>query len=490
MGLSDRPGKWAGAPVWGVVVSAFLGFMLLTGGISIPSSMMIYLHTALSACLILAGLWRLQQKGFPTALAMVGAVLAILSLLLVLLQLLPLPPEIWSHLPSRDLAAHNFELLGLPLPWMPLSLSPEGTRLAGIAMLPGLACFIAVLTTSPRQLLLPCLTVLLCAIVSVLFAVVQYSQGPESSFYLYDVSVGAGTGTFNNRNNFAAQLYTALPFIGIVVAIVRSQWRAPALLSGLFGLLFAGVILAGLAVSGSRSGIIFAMLAVFCAVILASGGLAGSRLSAAGYGLVGLLVGLFVIGQASMIGLLRIVASDPLNEYRGVISDGSLRLLSENFVSGSGFGSFVPLYQAHEQPAEMLGNFVNHAHNDWLELAIEGGLPAIALELSFLAWFVFAAVRVWRYGQGGKTAMLQRAASLIIPLLLAHSCLEFPLRTPALLSLFGFLCGLLCLPPDVATSTKSSKNSTRKPPTVGNPELRPFRRPETGFRSTMGSSLQ
>jgi O-antigen ligase len=179
-----------------------------------------------------------------------------------------------------------------------------------------------------------------------------------------------------------------------------------------------------------------------------------------------------------------------LNEYRGVISDGSLRLLSENFVSGSGFGSFVPLYQAHEQPAEMLGNFVNHAHNDWLELAIEGGLPAIALELSFLAWFVFAAVRVWRYGQGGKTAMLQRAASLIIPLLLAHSCLEFPLRTPALLSLFGFLCGLLCLPPDIATSTKSSKNSTRKPPTVGNPELRPFRRPETGFRSTMGSSLQ
>jgi O-antigen ligase len=486
MTLGDK----AEFPTWGIVVSVFLGLMLVTGGISIPSNKIIYAHTVLSVCLILAGLWRLQRLGFPTFLSMVGGVLAMLSMLLVLLQLVPLPPEIWSHLPSRELAARNFQLLSLPSPWMPLSLSPEGTRLAGIAILPGIACFIAVLTANIRQLLLPCLVILLCAIVSVLMAVVQYSQGPESSLYLYDVSPGAGTGTFNNRNNYAAQLYTALPFVGVVAASMRSQRRVPALLLGIFGLLFAGVILAGLAVSGSRSGIIFAMLAVFFAVILASGGLSGSRLSTAAYGMMSLMIGLFIIGQSSMIGLLRIVASDPLNEYRSVISDGSFSLLYEHFVSGSGFGTFVPLYQAHEQPAQMLGNFVNHAHNDWLELAIEGGLPAIALEIGFLVWYLFAAVRVWRYGQGGKTAMLQRAASLVIPLLLLHSGLEFPLRTPALLTLFGFLCGLLCLAPAVPPVSKGGKSSEGRVSSAQNQKIKPFQSPGGGFKPMIPSSLQ
>ena len=38
-------------------------------------------------------------------------------------------------------------------------------------------------------------------------------------------------------------------------------------------------------------------------------------------------------------------------------------------------------------PATIERTYVNHAHNDYLELALEGGIPAIVLMLLFLAWW-------------------------------------------------------------------------------------------------------
>ena len=40
-------------------------------------------------------------------------------------------------------------------------------------------------------------------------------------------------------------------------------------------------------------------------------------------------------------------------------------------------------------------SYVNHAHNDWLELWLTGGAPAIVLAVGFLAWLAASTFRLW-----------------------------------------------------------------------------------------------
>ena len=95
-------------------------------------------------------------------------------------------------------------------------------------------------------------------------------------------------------------------------------------------------------------------------------------------------------------------------------------------------------------------SYVNHAHNDWLELWLTGGIPAILLALAFLAWLAASTVRLWRSDelQGSVLDLaLARAAPIVIVLLLLHSAVDYPLRIPALSVLFAIACAFLIYPP-------------------------------------------
>jgi len=77
--------------------------------------------------LVQAGLWREHRF----ALSLLAALVAV-----PLLQLIPLPPTIWTALPGRDQMALALELAGLPPGWSPLSLAPEQTWRAALALTP------------------------------------------------------------------------------------------------------------------------------------------------------------------------------------------------------------------------------------------------------------------------------------------------------------------------------------------------------------------
>src|SRR5262249_15622182 len=92
------------------------------------------------------------------------------------------------------------------------------------------------------------------------------------------------------------------------------------------------------------------------------------------------------------------------------------------------------------------GFYVNHVHNDWLELWLTGGIPAIVLVVGFLVWLVAAMVRVWKSGEPEAPILdlaLAQAASISIVLLLLHSAIEFPLRVTAVTVLFAIACAYL-----------------------------------------------
>jgi O-antigen ligase len=218
-----------------------------------------------------------------------------------------------------------------------------------------------------------------------------------------------------------------------------------------------------------------------------------ARFSATAFGLIGILGGLLVIAQASLVGFLRLAQTDAINDIRTTIHEDSLILLKTHYVFGSGFGSFVPLYQGNETPERMQTNFINHAHNDWMEMLIEGGLPAGVLMALGVVWLLVMAVRIWRYGNGAKTAPFQSVATIVIPLMLAHSAFDYPLRTPAHLVLFAFLCGIMTLPVMMAPKTVQPQATSRTRMTPGTfrptassvPPSRPGRR--AGGLRPMGS---
>jgi O-antigen ligase len=102
-----------------------------------------------------------------------------------------------------------------------------------------------------------------------------------------------------------------------------------------------------------------------------------------------------------------------------------------------------------ETPTTLVPVFVNHAHNDWLEVWLEGGWPALAILAAFLIWFASVAVRRWRTYWPNEAVLdrsLSRAGTIVVPLLMLHSAVDYPLRTTALKCLAAFCCALV-IPP-------------------------------------------
>ena len=96
-----------------------------------------------------------------------------------------------------------------------------------------------------------------------------------------------------------------------------------------------------------------------------------------------------------------------------------------------------------------MDTFANRAHNDVLELWLETGVFGLVLMTVFGFWFIGRSLASWRGAISQEFPVdgtLARAATIIIGLLVAHSLVDYPLRTNAILAVFVFCCALL-LPP-------------------------------------------
>ena len=188
------------------------------------------------------------------------------------------------------------------------------------------------------------------------------------------------------------------------------------------------------------------------------------------------VLGVLIVGQSSVLGLLRIANTDAAADHRSSFATTTWNAALQYFPTGSGFGSFVPIYQTREMPETLVPEYVNHAHNDWLELLLEGGLPAVVLLGLFLVWLGIGGLRAWR-----GNLFAQRTGFVVVALLIAHSVVDYPLRTPALMVFFAIFCGLIALP--VQTSNRMLKKKRIVPVSQATEDVgpRPFRRPEQGF---------
>ena len=456
---------------WGMAVAAWFTLMILGGGDSAPAPAALALQTLSSATVALMSLWYLR-RGFPTWMATAGTALLFASLSLVWLHLVPLPPDLWSGLPHRELIAETYRLSGQSLPWRPLTANPDGSLGAAMAFLPAVASFLAALTLDSRSIAWVGISILCCALLGVAIALAQIG-GTFTDIAPIEgqTVVRTASGSFSNRNFFAAQLFSAIPFVAALAVSISERRHVRSWLTAVFALAYMLILLLGLALVGSRGGIILAMVSVFLTFAFVFRLPHAARPGAA---LFACLAGLFVISQASMVGILRLTQRDPLEDYRATIYAVTRKAVGAFFPAGSGFGSFVETYQLFERPGDILPKYVNHVHNEWLELLLEGGLPALTLMAAFLVLFAVGLFRLARLSLFNASGSYLRAASVATIVLMAHAVVDFGLRTPALLTLFAMCLGLLTLAgsrPDVHMQRPHPRQPVKPEP---DPAQRPF----------------
>jgi O-antigen ligase len=166
-------------------------------------------------------------------------------------------------------------------------------------------------------------------------------------------------------------------------------------------------------------------------------------------------LGFAVVGPYAEQSLSDQLGSDRTS--RRVIAVTTVEAIGPHLPLGAGLGTFPDLYRTYEDPLVPATSYVNHAHNDYLEIALETGLPGILLLLAFFYWFGRRTWQAWNNGQEGSN--LERAATLVILVVLLHSIVDYPLRTAAIGAVFAMSCALL-LP---ALPRRSSRRSNEEP---------------------------
>ena len=381
---------------------------------------------------------------------------------LPLVQLVPLPPWLWTELPNREQMVTVFDLLGRELPWLPISVSPSATWVSVLSLLPPFAIYLGVIQLSYRERRVMSLIFVAFGIVAAFVGLAQVAQGPGSPLRFFSVTnESEAVGFFANRNHFAALLYSLLLFgaaWATNVAYTVGSWSERknfetstiATLTACFlGLV---ILIVTESITRSRAGLALTIIAIAGALALpladrrrSSGGVTPVRLILASASLA-----IVLAVQFALYRILDRFADDPLADSRVTFARNTIAAAKAYMPFGSGVGTFVSVYPIFELPQDAISNaFVNHAHDDLLEVWLEGGVISLCLIAAFATWFLLRSAKIWWHVPDSIRAidlLLARAATIVVPLIIAHCAVDYPLRTGAIMAVFAFSCALLIEP--------------------------------------------
>ena len=132
------------------------------------------------------------------------------------------------------------------------------------------------------------------------------------------------------------------------------------------------------------------------------------------------------------------------------------------FPFGSGMGSFVEAYQLAEPLSYLHPTYVNHMHNDWLEIPLTGGLPAVLILLAAIAFYFIGSANLWRRKDRDRRAVkIARLASVLIATIVLASAADYPLRTPIMMAIFAVACLWFTLPALAEEGTMAGETEGR-----------------------------
>lgn len=394
------------------LIGAIILLGIVAGGNSAPSY---YLDSLIQLAAIIASgfvIWRHANAHVD------GRVTTMVALIVmaVLLQLIPLPAGLLDKF--QAIAAHADPAV-VPDPatrTISLNIGRTLEALAWVVALGMLTIAISKISFESAYGLVPIF--LIGVIFHLVAGIIQYSSastGVTESVLGFNMSAGF----FANSNHFSALVFISIP---VAFAFFYDRRRL-----SLFLVYLIAALLVLLAV-GSRAGVMIGLaITILSSLVIFRRGAIGA---------LSVLFGSAIIGIYSL-GVWARIAQEGLTEgTRAEFARTTLEGILDNLVFGIGYGNFVTAYPYYEKVENIVGSYVNHAHDDFIEIAFEGGLIAIGLILAFLFVFVQRLIETARWP-------LHYACALSILFLLVHSVVDYPLRTMAISISFCLLIALL-----------------------------------------------
>ncbi len=364
-------------------------------------------------------------------------------------QLAPLPPSAWLVLPGRGAVGADWAAAGIAPGWHALSIDPDASLRVLLAAMPALALALVARRAPAHWQGLAAGLLVTVATASAILGLAQVAGGQGAwRPYAFHNLTGAN-GLFAYRNAHADFLLLALPLAvaGLVAPHARVGLRIASMAS-------LTCLLPALAATQSRAAWLLGPLAVIGGLALAfSGRQPRDRLAAGGRAVrqrvamwlltctLALLVA-WLAYAASAGGRVERAGESWTDPARAQLNADVVSAAKQYWPAGSGLGSFEQAFAHSDRNLALVGAYYHQAHNDWLQLLLEGGAVALVLMLLAMAAYARATWRAWRAGAHGQGA-LARAASMSLALVMLHAGFDYGLHSGANLAAAGLLVGIL-----------------------------------------------
>ena len=374
-------------------------------------------------------------------------------------QLVPLPPALWHTLPGREIIVQMDDLAGLTGVWRPLTLSPSRTLNSLFSLAVPLLAVVLMSKMNAHGFRRIRMVLIVALVAQTALGILQVSGPIGNALYFYRItSDGAPVGFFANRNHSAVFAAMISP---LVISWIHEVWsdttrkrRLPILIAGM-GLLATTLTI--VLIGGSRGGLL-AMIAAISAsaiVILIFGRktlVAPHKKSGKHHkgvmGVASLLgIGMLALAGAAItssraVGIERLFSSTMSGELRVAVLPVLFDMVEKYFPAGTGLGSFYLAYKVDEPILLLEPRYLNQAHNDPLQMAIEAGLPGLALMAIAAIWLLYAGWRSMRMppiNSRSAEDFLAAHCWIGITVCLSASWIDYALRVPSIMLLFAML---------------------------------------------------
>lgn len=320
-----------------------------------------------------------------------------------------------------------------------------------------------------------------------LFGIVQFFSAERGTLYWTFESDGAVFGPFVNRNHFAFYVNICIGLgLGLLLARgrslstergpyrsgkqpIRAHWTR--LLQDPISIWLAGALalmLSSVVFCLSRGGFL-ALLIASVTCVLCSMTCGRHRWKP----------GALLLAVASALGLTVWLGLEPIEARLATLWDGEAYrggrgfllghcwpILSQYPLWGTGYGTFQYVEALYLHTPADVGSIYEHAHNDYLEDLIEGGLVRLTLRLAFIGLVLHAGYRAYRRSSEALVSAMALGFLFSLSTIVVHSFVEFGLFVPAIAVFATALAAHLCSLGDLTTEGQATASHSLDTPSV------------------------
>jgi tetratricopeptide (TPR) repeat protein len=163
------------------------------------------------------------------------------------------------------------------------------------------------------------------------------------------------------------------------------------------------------------------------------------------------VIGAAALALAAWFGLGRLETrlatlwqGDVLRDDRLTVLSNAVPLIREFPIWGTGYGTFNYVEPHYRTSSADAGYRYEHAHNDYLEAQIEGGVVRLALSMLAIFWIYRLGWLAYRRGTVNWHRGLALGGIFAFTTLVIHSLVDFGIHIPAITVLATVLCAYLC----------------------------------------------